>query len=388
MPPRLDWSFVRTILGAISGLVLLFGFPLQMAAVPCVELHSVIHISVDGLGGLYLSNYLALTPEEFPSFQRLKQEGAGTFNARCDSDNSTTEPNHTSMLTGRPVARQPATVLFSAPHGITLNYDPGPPWTLHTLGNPAVPYKASVFDVAHDHGLATAFFSGKPKFDLFIRSYDQTNGAPDRVDEDNGTGKIDLAAIFDDTSSLMLWEQSSNLVSLLTNHLAMVAPAYTFLHLVAPDIAGHTAGWDSQPYRDAVRDVDHLLGRLLNGDRDLSGAVQPDSDRPHSRPRWRRRLRFAPRCTRPSIVHHSTAGLGGWPASRPGSVRSVLQSHRPRGSTPRLRRPPPAILGRRFRQPGARLAGLATHSGVVSHSRIPPLPLRSVDSTWPGPLLV
>jgi hypothetical protein len=154
----------------------------------------VVHISADGLGGVFLRDYLAQYPEEFPSFIRLWCEGAGTFNARCDYNISVTEPNHTSILTGRPVLQQPTNVLFSAPHGFDDNYDPGPPATLHNMGNLEVPYKASVFDVTHDHGLRTAFFAGKDKFALFIRSYDVINGAPDTVGEDNGANKMDVAS--------------------------------------------------------------------------------------------------------------------------------------------------------------------------------------------------
>ncbi len=72
----------------------------------------VVHISLDGMGGVYLRNYLQDTPENFPAFMRLLGEGALTYNARCDYNISVTEPNHTCMLTGRPVLQQPDNVEF------------------------------------------------------------------------------------------------------------------------------------------------------------------------------------------------------------------------------------------------------------------------------------
>src|SRR5687768_17062087 len=63
----------------------------------------IVHISVDGLGAVYLSPYVARAPDQFPNFLRLQTEGASTYNARCDFFSSETIPNHTSMFTGRPV---------------------------------------------------------------------------------------------------------------------------------------------------------------------------------------------------------------------------------------------------------------------------------------------
>ena len=224
----------------------------------------VIHVSIDGLGGMHLRDYLASAPGDFPSFSRLFLEGSGTFNARCDYNVSLTEPNHASILTGRPVSQQPASVPFSAPHGFTANYDPGPSWSLHNFGNPAVPYKASVLDVVHDHGLSTAFFAGKEKFALFVRSYDADNGAPDVIGSDDGRQKIDLAAIIDWAAPGLSMTNSSNLVSLVLGALASnQPPAYLFLHLVDPDIFGHYHLWGSPQYRASVRHVDQQLARLF-----------------------------------------------------------------------------------------------------------------------------
>lgn len=224
----------------------------------------VIHISFDGLGGLYLQDYVSRAPGEFPAFARLVREGAATFNARCDPHSSLTEPNHATILTGRPVWQQPTAVPWSAPHGLTWNHDPGPPYTLHNLGNQRVPYKASVFDVVHDHGLRTAFFAGKQKLGLFVRSYDALNGAPDAVAPDHGRAKIDQYAIVDWQALELTAVHSTYLVCLAAGALCSNQPPhYTFLHLVDPDIFGHYYGWDSEQYRTCIRRMDLYLTYLL-----------------------------------------------------------------------------------------------------------------------------
>ncbi len=126
-----------------------------------------------------------------------------------------------------------------------------------------VPYKASVFDVVHDHGFSTAFFANKEKFELFARSWDSTNGAPDVVGADNGTGKIDWWEIIDYSSGSSVSRTSSNLVSSMLTVLTNENPTYTFLHLADLDITGHTYTWGSTQYRTAARHLDAQLGRIL-----------------------------------------------------------------------------------------------------------------------------
>jgi hypothetical protein len=118
------------------------------------EITHILAISIDGLRGDFLQQLLREAPEEFPNFIRLRETSAYTYNARCDAESSVTVVNHIGMITGRPaiqVEDQPVDLH----HGYLSNF-PLENETIHTHGNPAVPYKASIFDVVHDRGLSTA----------------------------------------------------------------------------------------------------------------------------------------------------------------------------------------------------------------------------------------
>src|SRR5690242_2689289 len=122
----------------------------------------VIAIRVDGLNAGVMQSLV--DAGEAPSFKRFEDEGAWTTNARADYSFTNTLPNHTTILTGRPVL---ATVgMPNAPfHGWTSNVIPLRSMTLHQHG-----YIPSVFDVVHDAGKSTALFSSKDKFVLFKQS--------------------------------------------------------------------------------------------------------------------------------------------------------------------------------------------------------------------------
>jgi hypothetical protein len=224
----------------------------------------VIHVSVDGLAAGLLQNLLANDPTgDFASFARLRDEGASTFNARTDYTHTITLPNHTSMISGRPVS-QPAGQPNTVHHGYVNNADPAPGVTLHNGGNPNLSYVASVFDVVHDHGLSTAHFASKSKFVLFERSYDATNGAPDVTGADDGRDKIDAY-----TNMAAASMHPALLASLSANHWN-----YVFVHYSNPDDAGHTTGWGSLTWRAAVATVDDYLGDLMalvEGDPEFDG---------------------------------------------------------------------------------------------------------------------
>ena len=214
----------------------------------------VIHMSIDGLGGYHIGSYLSNAPAQFPNFQRLRTEGAFTFNARCDFSASETIPNHACMFTGRPV-HQPAGFPDTVHHGYDNNF-PATNHTFHTHGNPNVPYKASVFDVVHDHGLTTAFFAGKERLRICERSYNDVYGAPDLIGDDNGRDKLDVVLIGDTQIAAEIDAALGYLTS-------ATPPTYTFIHLREPDITGHSLNWGSAAYSNMVRQVDAQLGRVL-----------------------------------------------------------------------------------------------------------------------------
>jgi hypothetical protein len=222
----------------------------------------VVHVSSDGLGAVYLQRFVKAAPEQFPNFVRLQTEGAFTYNARCDYGASETIPNHASMFTGRP-ALQPAGFPNTVHHGLINNF-PASTDTFHNTGNLNVPYKASIFDVAHDYGISTAFYSGKSKLGICDRSYNALNGGFDVTGEDNGRDKIDFA-LFADYADYY-GNPFTNEVNVLIDNLNSSAPnRYSFIHIAEPDITGHfyPEGWGGTAWSNVVRLVDQQIGRIF-----------------------------------------------------------------------------------------------------------------------------
>jgi hypothetical protein len=239
------------------GLWLLSGLMTNaLAADPSVpRVQYAIVISVDGLGGVYLSNLLARTDNTYPlpNFQRLRNEGASTLSAHIDNNNWETLPNHTSIVTARPRDGVNG-------HGWTNNTDPAVGQTIHSVKGS---YVASVFDVTHDNGLRTGMYANKTKFSLFDTnasytgggSYNAVYGAVDITGVDNGRDKIDntyinttLGGVLVDT---FIAQQKTN------------AMQYAFLHINEPDSYGHSKGWGSDTWNSQVVVVDTMLGKIL-----------------------------------------------------------------------------------------------------------------------------
>jgi len=184
-----------------------------------------------------------------PNLKRFQDEGAWTNNARTDFTHTNTLPNHTSMVTGRPVLL-PAGAPAMTHHGYTNNSDPPPAETLHNFTAPDW-YKASAFDVAHDAGRSTALYASKYKFAIYDQSYNATNGA----DHPNGRDKIDGFANPEVTATM----QTQLLAGLAANHFN-----YTFVHYADTDDIGHSLGWGSLTWNAALVTVDGYIGQLFN----------------------------------------------------------------------------------------------------------------------------
>ena len=106
----------------------------------------------------------------------------------------------------------------------------------------------SVFDVVQAAGGSTAMLTTKTKFALFQRSW---------------ADSLDRAVIDED---------NARLVGRLVDDLRSQPARFTFVHLSAPDVAGHDAGFMGPAYLDAVRRVDGLLGQIRTAMADSPGS--------------------------------------------------------------------------------------------------------------------
>lgn len=204
---------------------------------------SVIAISVDGLNPDAIT---ALGPRGTPTLHWLMSHGVSTLNARTAVEQTHTLPNHTGMVTGRPVGGRTG-------HRVTFNSDRGTT-TEDTAGH----YVAGMFDVVHDASGSTAFYSSKSKLDLLDRSWDAGNGARDVTGEDDGTDKIDTYAVASEDANIQR----------LLRRLATRRDDLSFVHLAAPDTAGHARGFMSPSYLAAVRRTDAQVGAIVQAVRD------------------------------------------------------------------------------------------------------------------------
>ena len=200
----------------------------------------VIHIVFDGFRSDIIS---AMGPKELPNVYRMINEGAWTNNSRADYDFTETLPDHTDMLTSRPVTG-------SSGHGVSFNVDNG-----STVHEAAGSYVTSVFDIVHDNGMRTGLYASKSKFEFFDRSWNADNGRADTIGADNGRDKIDVYSYNDATSQL-----TNSFIAAMTEN----PFNYAMISLRDPDTAGHGAGWMSSNYREAVRKADGCLGQILN----------------------------------------------------------------------------------------------------------------------------
>lgn len=242
---------VRRGLAALGGLVLAVGLTpvavVPAAAVPPVpagappasaapasaaadqpRARRVLAISIDALNPAALRQ---VGRDGAPYLWQLADEGASTFNARTAYELTDTLPNHTTMVTGRPIDAD------AGGHGVTWNDERLEPRTVQeAAGHPT----GSVFGRVHRAGGSTAVFSTKTKLSLFDRSW------PRAVDRST------IASYDDDTLSRKA-----------RRDLVRKRRDLTFVHFGLVDHTGHKHGFLSEEYLDAVREVDGYVGRLV-----------------------------------------------------------------------------------------------------------------------------
>lgn len=231
----------------LTGSILLDGV---MRPVLAGQAEYVIEVSVDGGGASYIQSLI--NQGVLPNFKRFQTQGAWTNNARNDYDITVTLPNHTSMVTGRGVYG-----VAGNGHMWTSNTDPSsdPAAPAYSIQNNKGSYVYGIFDVVHDNGLRTALYATKTKFSLFDHSYNNGNGAVDSTGTDNGLNKID-AYVYNSSSSAI----STSFV----NTMKTTPFNYALLHFTDGDTAGHTYGWGSTAYNNALIAVDSYLGRIFD----------------------------------------------------------------------------------------------------------------------------
>ncbi|MCW2835388.1 MAG: Type phosphodiesterase/nucleotide [Nocardioides sp.] len=188
---------------------------------------TVVAISIDGLNPKAITK---LGKQRAPALNKLVRRGATTLNARTALELTDTLPNHTSMVTGRRIEAA------TGGHGVTWNDDRPLPATVQAAAGHDV---SSVFNVVHDAGGSTALFASKTKFSLWDRSW------PDAIESE------------------LIVEPNRPLVRAFITDLTAQTRSFRFLHLSAPDVAGHDRGFMSPAYLDAVTATDRLLGKVM-----------------------------------------------------------------------------------------------------------------------------
>lgn len=218
--------------------------------------HAVILISVDGLAARFVE--AEIDAQRAPTFARLRDEGACTWNARTEARSSVTLPNHLSMMSGRPAGLVPG--LPEAAHNFLTDSDPGPEHTVHGA-NPNLTYVRSVFDEVHDLGGYTALFAGKSKFDVYARSYSAPYAWPDLYETDDGPDKIDQYTMLQPTDGLVAAFLDAAVAGV---NLQPNTPNFMMLHIPDTDLKGHGYGWGGPEYLAALEAADGWIGGILD----------------------------------------------------------------------------------------------------------------------------
>ncbi len=197
--------------------------PLDSPAAQPEEAADVPHVVVISIDGLRPD---AISAAGATTMQRLIHEGAASLTAQTVLP-SITLPSHVSMLTGVVPAR----------HGISWNDD-----RIAQTGAVGVP---TVFDQAREAGLTSAMFAGKSKLGHLLRAETRMqSGLPPR------------------DSLWMADRVAANVVEFLRQARTAGGADVMFVHLPDADLAGHSNGWMSSKYLEAVRRADGAVAQI------------------------------------------------------------------------------------------------------------------------------
>jgi hypothetical protein len=110
-----------------------------------------------------------------------------------------------------------------------------------------------MFDVVHNYGRSTAFYSSRQDVDLLASSWNATNGAADRFGLDNGRNKI---------GRYVRMTRDQDLVSALVSKLGSRPAKLTVAQLARLRVVGARSGFRSKEYAAALTATDRLVGHV------------------------------------------------------------------------------------------------------------------------------
>jgi hypothetical protein len=202
--------------------------------------HAVV-LAVDGLVSRELRR--AVARGDVPRMARMISGGASTLNARTAAESTGRLANLAGILTGRPVDPAAGGTGIGW-HGASARG----PLTV-TAGH----YVSSVFDVVHDYGRSTAFYTSQDDADLLASSWNASHGAADRFGLDDGRNKI---------GRYVHTDRDEDTVAALVSKLETRPAKLTVGQLVRPHSVGKKSGFRSDEYAAALQATDRLIGRV------------------------------------------------------------------------------------------------------------------------------
>ncbi|GAB2986740.1 alkaline phosphatase family protein [Nocardioides montaniterrae] len=197
----------------------------------------VVLINIEGLRGPAIHS--RITP--MPTLKSMMRGGVATGDARTAYESVNPVANTVSMLTARTASKR---------YGGT-----GVATTSGTVAKAAGTYVPSAFDVVHDAGLRTGFWtSNRAVWRVVTASWNGTGGAADTNGVDNGRNKISAQALTTTDRAAM-----NGLSNDLKSHGTVLSVAV----LSAPAKVARRFGYASDAYRRSLVALDGYLAQLL-----------------------------------------------------------------------------------------------------------------------------